>query len=300
MDYKLITILCENILQEASSLTQFLPKNQTTSRFINALHKSYGVPHDQAFEPTLTNQIDWTAAKDTRYGTFMIFPLERGLGAIIARSRKGGYQVLTLANGEEEIRAPMFSRANEAIAFLKNNLGKLVGKQVYVGSNTSDRIEKDSAREKNRLIGLPSQITTEKIFLKFKPLFKRIITHAKADIKGMVMTMLKNNAYDRAYIKLQRIRELDDLMKQLENTDIAFTDRENLLRKHINLALLLTASKYYPENTGEIRRQRYGANPFSPESSVGPNQILRDISNGKLDRLSSLLGYFKRSVITGY
>jgi hypothetical protein len=65
----------------------------------------------------------------------------------------------------------------------------------------------------------------------------------------------------------------------------------------VSTAVLMTASHYYPETTGEISKD-YGGIGFS-EFSRGPQQILQDISQGDTKKLGTILSFFKRTLISG-
>jgi hypothetical protein len=59
----------------------------------------------------------------------------------------------------------------------------------------------------------------------------------------------------------------------------------------------MAASHYYPEQTGNITRG-YGNN-YSSQSEEGPRMLLKDISGGDTAKLGSVLGFFKRALISG-
>ena len=60
----------------------------------------------------------------------------------------------------------------------------------------------------------------------------------------------------------------------------------------------MAASNYYPETTGNIERSRYGGG-LSAQFPEGPKQLLQDIANGDTAKLGTVLGFFKRSLISG-
>ena len=130
---------------------------------------------------------------------------------------------------------------------------------------------------------------------KFKPLWVRAITASIADIKGHVANMVKNDAFEKAKKKLIHIENLQQGLERLEAGD---TDTPGFLNSAINSAVLMTASHYYPETTGNIERSRYGGG-MSAQFNEGPAQLLKDIAAGDQKKLGTVLAFFKRSLISG-
>jgi hypothetical protein len=61
----------------------------------------------------------------------------------------------------------------------------------------------------------------------------------------------------------------------------------------------MAASNHYPEQTGNIERSRWGSSGYSAQFSEGPAQLLKDISAGDQKKLGTVLGFFKRTLISG-
>jgi hypothetical protein len=59
----------------------------------------------------------------------------------------------------------------------------------------------------------------------------------------------------------------------------------------------MAASHHYPEQTGSITKGY--SNSYSAQRSEGPQQLLKDIANGDQKKLGTVLGFFKRALITG-
>ena len=51
--------------------------------------------------------------------------------------------------------------------------------------------------------------------------------------------------------------------------------------------------------TGEITRGRYGDPGLQAERQEGVQHLLKDIANGDQQKLGTVLGFFKRTLITG-
>ena len=59
----------------------------------------------------------------------------------------------------------------------------------------------------------------------------------------------------------------------------------------------MAASHHYPEKTGSITRS-YGSG-YNAQFAEGPQQLLKDISAGDQQKLGTVLGFFKRTLISG-
>jgi hypothetical protein len=59
----------------------------------------------------------------------------------------------------------------------------------------------------------------------------------------------------------------------------------------------MTAAHYYPEQTGDINKS-YGRS-YSSARSEGPQQLLKDITEGDTAKLGTVLSFFKRALISG-
>lgn len=60
-------------------------------------------------------------------------------------------------------------------------------------------------------------------------------------------------------------------------------------------AVMMTASYYYPEETGEITKTHYN---YRVERDKGMDKVLDDISNGDTNKLGTVLRFFKRALVT--
>jgi hypothetical protein len=108
--------------------------------------------------------------------------------------------------------------------------------------------------------------------------------------------MIKNDAFEKAKKKLNHIEALQNGLEQLEAGN---SDTPGFLNSAINSAVLMAASHYYPETTGNLDRSRYGSGGLSAQFSEGPAQLLKDIAGGDQKKLGTVLSFFKRSLISG-
>jgi hypothetical protein len=122
------------------------------------------------------------------------------------------------------------------------------------------------------------------------------MTAAIADIKGHIANMIKNDAFDKAKKKLGY---LDSLYASLEELQAGATDTSEYIDRAVNMAVLMAASHHFPEQTGNIERSRWGGGGVNAQFSEGPQLLLQAISGGDTAKLGTVLGFFKKALITG-
>jgi hypothetical protein len=176
--------------------------------------------------------------------------------------------------------------------FLKNKLG---GKPsaLYTGDDRGDvkDIQQKRANQKGDMGG--RELSTDALVAKFKPLWARAANAAIADIKGMVGIMVKNNSFDKASNKISQLRSLNDAVTALEAGDGSTPD---IFQKAVKTAVILSASHYYPDETGEITRSY--SSGYSSSNNSGVKRLLSDINSGDTSKLGTILSFFKRSLIS--
>ena len=276
--------LCESLLDEASTSLSMGGKE-----VIQQLHKEKGLAHDQAYREI--PKISWSELKDTRHGAWVIVNGSKGTGAI--RAQGGSYEAMASSGGE--VQSFRNDRGGNILDFLKGIIGSF--RSFHVGSDTGAVKNVKSKREKLAATTGPAQVSNDTIVEKFKPLWLKAMTAAQADIKGMVVNMIKNDAYEKAEKKIGMLRRLDNAILDLDGGEL--TDAPDFVRSAVQTAVLMAASHYYPEETGEIRRQRWGGGGYEATGYDGPRKLLADISNGDTKKLGTILAFFKRSLISG-
>lgn len=289
--HQLFAELCETIVSEVSSSMDLIAKQPGGAEVIRKLHSDLGLAHDQAYSPI--DKISWSELKDSYRGAWVIIQGSTGVGAIKASGgNTGSYEAVASSGGEP--RVVKDGRGGNIIDFLKGEIGKL--QKFYVGKNTTtvqDKKKKRAAAQDST--GSGTAVTQETLVKKFKPLWVRAITAAIADVKGHVANMIKNDAFTKAKKKLNHV---ETMQQGLESIEAGSEDVPGFIRSAISVAVLMAASYHYPETTGNIERSRYGGGSNS-QFSEGPQQLLKDITNGDTAKLGTVLGFFKRTLISG-
>ncbi len=284
--YQVFAQLLESYVDEASTSLSLISGNPGGEDVIKKLHKDMKLAHNQDYRQV--DKISWSDLKDSYRGAWVIIQGAKGTGAI--RAKSGNYEALASTGGE--VRVVKDGRGGNILDFLKGEIGKL--NKFYVGKNTSAVDDKQKKRADAQQ-GKDTVVTQETLMKKFKPLWVRAVTAAIADIKGYIANQIKNDAFVKAEKKLSQVKNLQNALEALEaGSD---TDVPGSIKSAVNIAVLMAASHHYPEQTGNISRG-YG-NSYSAQRAEGTQQLLKDISAGDQKKLGTVLGFFKRALITG-
>jgi len=286
--YKLFAQLCESIMFEDSStmgLINGLPGGQQVVKY---LHSQQGLGHAQDYKQIA--KIAWSELKDAYRGAWVIMQYKNGVGAI--KQQSGTYYAVA-SKGDAPV-AFQDSRGGNVMDFLKGQLGGNPIK-MWAGTETGKTKElKKTRQQAKQELEKTTTLTPDALVKKFSPLWVKAMTVAQADIKGMVQNMIKNDAYEKAERKLKQLKLLDDGILSIESDK---TTKPDFLNAAIGQAITMTASHYYPDETGNISRSY--SSGFTPERHEGVQHVLKDISAGDQAKLGTLLAFFKRALITG-
>jgi hypothetical protein len=132
---------------------------------------------------------------------------------------------------------------------------------------------------------------------KFKPTFLRALKNADAELRGMIQMQIKNNAYQAAEKKLNKLKSID---KMIQNLELGGTDKDNeVFAPAIAKALNLAAQHYYPEISGGLipGGYEYGRNSVRLANEEGMKKLIDDIRSGDTKKLSGVLTFFKNMVM---
>ncbi len=283
--YQLFAKLCEGYLDEASTSLNLITGTPGGKEVVQALHKDMDLAHDQDYRPV--DKISWSDLKDSYRGAWVIIVGSKGSGAI--KSRSGTYDAVASDGGPIDTTSD--SRGGNVLDFLKSKIGKL--QKFYVGKNSTTVSDKKRKRADAKK-GLDTTVDQASLVKKFKPLWARAISAAIADVKGHVANMIKNDAFEKAKRKLNHV---ETLQNGLESIEAGSGDIPGFVNNAVQMSIYMAASHYYPEQTGNINKG-YGSS-YSTQFHEGPQQLLKDISTGDTKKLGTVLGFFKRALITG-
>jgi hypothetical protein len=259
------------------------------SQVIKKLHQDLKLAHDQDYKRV--EKISWSELKDSYRGAWVIIQGDRGTGAIKASGGNTGSYDAVASTGDV-VQQASDSRGGNVIDFLKGEIGGL--RKFYVGKNSTTVSDKQRKRSDAKAGSEPNKISKDTLIRKFKPLWAKAITAAIADIKGHVANQIKNDAFEKAKRKLDHIEQLQN---GLESIQAGSGEVPAFVDSAVNTAILMAAAHHYPEQTGDITRSY--SRSYSATNAEGPQQLLKDISDGDTAKLGTILAFFKRSLISG-
>lgn len=282
--YTEFAALCESIIAESSTAMDMVRSVPGGQEVVKKLH-TVGLEHDQTYQDI--GKISWSELKDSSYGKWVIIKGDKGVGAIKATS--GAYKAFaSTGQGVEEFSN---DRGGNILDFLKGKIGGL--RSFYAGAATNTVRKKQGDRKERNAVAQGKGMDKYALMEKFKPMWLRAMTAAHADIKGIVVTMIKNDAFEKAKKKLSQLEQLESGIDQVEQG----SGTPDFIENSVNLGILMAAHHYYPDDTGEIRKN-YGRN-YSSNNEAGPKKLLNDIATGDTKKLGTVLAFFKRSLISG-
>lgn len=287
--FQIFAQLLEGYVNEASTTMDLIVGHPGGKEVVQKLHKDMQLAHDLGYKQI--EKISWSDLKNSYNGAWVIIKGTSGTGAI--RAKSGDYEAMASKGGET--RSIRDGRGGNILDFLKGEIGKL--QKFYVAKNTSAVRDKQRKRSDAKQGAGTQEVSQETLIKKFKPLWTRAINAAIADIKGHIANQIKNDAFEKAKKKLVY---LESLQNGLEIIESGGTDTPEFISRAVNAAVLMSASHYYPEQTGNIERSRWGGSGgYNAQFSEGPARLLKDISGGDTAKLGTVLGFFKRSLISG-
>lgn len=306
--YKNFSELCA-VLLESSTINAVLKNSPGSQQVVQTMHSKFNLGHDAGWQPENLKfgDIKEIAGK-TKHVYFLLIG-ETGSAGIIyinrALERQPSSYAVIASDGAEPKELKTAGSRN-ILAFIKPIIGKVQESYVsyqHVRQAPATVLKKEREANKTQPLGyLNTQLSLEAnartLLYKFKPLWKKAINSAIADIKGAIMTMVKNDAWNSIDKKINRVRRLEKYLYMLEyEQDI--DELNGSMGRYLTYALYMTASYYYPELTGNISGNPYSGygSGTNVQSTEGAKKIIADIAAGDNSKLSALLTFFKQGLI---
>lgn len=287
--YQIFAQLLESHLVEVSSAMNVLASKPGGPEVVKHLHQSMKLAHDLGYTPI--EKISWSELKGSSYGKWVLIQGANGTGAIKAINDR--YEAVASAGGE--VKQFRDGKGGNVLDFLKGEIGKLQKFYTARGTRDVDTKQQKRAEYKKGSSAAGAEVSRDTLVKKFKPLWVRAMTSAIADIKGHVANMIKNDAFGKAMKKLKYVESLQNSLEELEGGG---SDTPEFIRNSVQVAIYMAASHHYPEQTGNITKTGWSGS-YSAQNDEGPRMLLKDIAGGDTAKLGTVLGFFKRALISG-
>lgn len=304
-----MTHLLREILDEDSSIPDLsgIRRGPYADALVQKVHSAFAMPHDVRWKRQ--DKVTWADVK-SRSPNYVIIQGQDGMGAI----KWTGETWSVMLSSKDGITTDRDDSINTLFKEIKERIGKITafwvaegqGKGSYRGASTNRAGEVDIKREKRRAsrqtVVNPTTLdpsagtahNTQVVLRKLRPVYMKYLDQAIADVKGVVGMALKNDAYGKVNQKVGILTNLQNVRQELiDNPDIV----PEKIKERLRPALYLTASYYYPDQTGNFALgvDRYGRG--QPASQSGPQQVIADIANGDQKKLTTLMNYLKQSLL---
>jgi hypothetical protein len=301
-----MTNLLEEILNEDSTITSAVRSSPYADALIRAVHKELAMPHDLEWKEE--QKITWADIK-SRSPNYVLIQGIDGTGAI----KWNGSQWVVVLSSKEGVSTLRDGSINILFTEIKERIGKIrsywsatnSGVRSYgskVATNPTGPVEKKrSQRQDARRITSPDSLdpnaghehNLQVVIYKLRPLYARYIEQAMADIKGVIGIQLKNNAFSKVKSKLEILDNLERTLEELRDNPKKIPSK---LKEKLRPALYMTASHFYPDETGNFNLGG-GYRGRSPERSAGQRRVISDIANGDQEKLTTLMNFLKQSLL---
>jgi hypothetical protein len=289
--YKLFEKLCRQALTEWSTVNHLIKQYPSGKQLMRELHKKYNLPHNLEFREV--EKILWRDLS-SEIGLAICIGKNRDAAAIYSGSRDS-YRAIAVVNGE--IKHFDDERGGNVKDWVESHIGKV--KRIFVAKETAEHRSKKYNRQKLANIVKHSEtISTDKLLKKFSPILRTSIEQVKADVKGMLSSAIKSDAYSKVEKKIEKLKKLEHALAHIENNNFEDRNLKHMLEKAINYAITMSAKHFYPDDTeieksygGQIAAIRYYDRPN------GVDKLLNDISLGESKKVSSVLGFFKKGLL---
>lgn len=309
-----------SVLDEDSEAMVAVRGSPYADQLIQRIHNKMNLSHKLKFQEK--EKIQWKEIKEVEPN----FVLIAGTTGTAAVNWDGVRYTAIIANAEGVTRG-----SNPSINTLMNDIKEGIGKpkkfwepvpvkvpQEYdtyekrfgkdVALPTTIRRQRTAAKKldptKSSNLTPGGGLTREgdnltKLFAKLKPLLLKYLTTALADVKGAAGIAMKNDSYNTAKKKLDLAAKLSDMIEHLSDPDMddgyARGSKDELLKNKIQHAVVMTASYYYPDETGDIVKGYNGA--LRPSKNVGTDHVINDIAKGDSKKLATVMAYLKQSFL---
>lgn len=292
----LFGILCESILTE-STIINLLGSSPRSIALAKFLHQNGMILHTSQFQKkdSIVKNLPGRQARINHH--YILKGENNDFLYLETKGARGGVLEVTYVNPDSTLEHTEYHTVAGANRYIKSKIGKI--KEIYNYNTTTDTGAEKKHRE--HIISRKAakkeaeksiKVTQEQIIKKFKPLFMRTLRTAESEIKGMLMTMIRNGYYVEAHRKAETLKGLGDIIDNLEQGyESMSSGQQDWMRNRVVTAINLTAQYLYPDITKGFG---YGG---SLNSYEGVNKLMDSLSEGNTRNLAIILRFFKNCVM---
>jgi len=289
--YKYFAMLCESlILNEDSTTISVLGKqNPNIIPLIKYAHKNLKLPHDIS-GPTRVEKFDWQYIKQRTSGWrptgsshWLFIVGKTGVGLVIPES--GNWKAYAKSNDGDQVNHKVTHKISDALSLIRDSAGTLKEFYQTVGTAVPEKPKYLAPED--------TPVSVEALMKKFSPVIGRSTQKAIADLRGMVITQIKNDAYDKVEKRIKKLNMLTNMYDKIQGGDKLDSSTNEYLKTMLVYAIQTTAEHFYPsgEDLGGHNLSRMGLNRGNAL------QVTLDIARGDNSKLSMVLYYFRRELV---
>lgn len=296
----LFGLLCESILTE-STIISLLGKSPRVVTLTREIYKAGDILHNSPLVKVDKIQSNLPGRQARIEHNYIIIGETNDFLYLKTKGERGGEWEFYYVNNDNIIVKETFHTLAGAKNYIKTKIGKI--KDIYsyninldLPVNVKHREKLQARRQyKQYMLNQTSKFDVSYLTKKFSPLFLKIIQNAEAEMKGMLMTMVRNGYYTEAHKKVDTLKSLTTIIDKLE-ADPKALDHDYNLREwwsnKVEKSVHMAALYLYPDVAGGMVRGRV----THYEAIV---KLLQSLNDGNLKNLSVILQFFKNNVVRG-
>lgn len=284
--HELFVMLCEGILLE-STIINLLDKSPRAIALAKQIYKTGKILHNSPF--VKTNRVEGGLARmDARIDYhYLIIGENNDFLYLSTKGNRGGNFNFIYIDRDMIVEEHTVMGLVAAKKYTLDKIGKI--KRIYQYTRTMDTKQDITHRErinkrlKGKTIDGYVKYDVDYLAKKFKPMFLKTLKMAENEMKGMLMTMIRNGYYNEAKTKVEKVKNISSLIYSYEQDS---KSGRHFFEDKINIAIRLTSQYVYPDL-------------FAESVHRADEKLLESLTQGNMQNLSYILSFFKNIVIRG-
>jgi hypothetical protein len=197
----------------------------------------------------------------------------------------GNWKAYAKSNDGDQVNHKVTHKISDALSLIRDSAGTLKEFYQTVGTAVPEKPKYVAPED--------TPVSVEALMKKFSPVIGRSTQKAIADLRGMVITQIKNDAYDKVEKRIKKLNMLTNMYDKIQGGDKLDSSTNEYLKTMLVYAIQTTAEHFYPsgEDLGGHNLSRMGLNRGNAL------QVTLDIARGDNSKLSMVLYYFRRELV---